>query len=195
MLANGLLALLTMFATSTSPATAAPVLSLSPSAQTAGRPQTTPNSKHKKFAVQSKRIEFQECSIHYLLAGPAEGRPVVLLHGGRFTAHTWVETGTIEILAQAGYRVLAVDLPGYGKSTKCPLSREVFLLKLLAKLDLDKPVIVSPSMSGSFSLPLLVEHPDKVSAFVAVAPVGITRYRLKLARITVPTLAIWGEKD
>lgn len=37
---------------------------------------------------------------------------VVLLHGQAFTSKTWVELGTMALLATNGYQALAMDLPG-----------------------------------------------------------------------------------
>ena len=49
------------------------------------------------------------------------------------------------------------------------------LLKVLG-LDTDKPVIVSPSMSGGFALPLLFQQPEVFKGYVPVAPVGVKQY-------------------
>jgi pimeloyl-ACP methyl ester carboxylesterase len=89
----------------------------------------------------------------------------------------------------------AVDLPGYGESEEMSGNRESFLLELLESLSFVKPVIVSPSMSGRYSLPLVVNHSDKLSGFVAVAPVGIVSFEAQLPGAAVPTLAIWGSND
>jgi pimeloyl-ACP methyl ester carboxylesterase len=133
--------------------------------------------------------------VHYLETGSPEGMPVVLLHGASFSAETWRETGTLAALARAGYRAVAVDLPGFGQSPRASVDFDTWLLELLDQLAIERPVIVSPSMSGRFSLPLVTGTPSRAAGFVAVAPVAIPQYRDRLERIAVPVLAIWGEQD
>lgn len=100
---------------------------------------------------------------------------VLLLHGQAFSSATWMELGTIQHLAAMGYAVAAVDLPGFGKTpAKAGLDKALFLEQLMYALSF-KPqgtVIVSPSMSGSFSIPFLNKHPNLLKGYVPVAPVG-----------------------
>jgi len=142
----------------------------------------------------SRTLTIAGTAVNTISAGPDTGAVVLLLHGARFSAITWRDLGTLDLLAAAGYRAVALDLPGFGDSAPTSLAPEDFLLALLDSLG-GQPVIISPSMSGRFSLPVAIRHPDRVAGLVAVAPVGIARLRAQLGKITAPVLAIWGEHD
>ena len=133
--------------------------------------------------------------MHCLESGQGQAPTVLLLHGARFRAETWRELGTLELLARQGYRALALDLPGFGESPESEIPPEE-LLSALVPLVADQPVIVvSPSMSGRFSLPLVVRRPDYVAGFVPVAPAAISEYLDRLTGSRVPALIIWGAND
>lgn len=145
--------------------------------------------------VSERAIDVGGKRIYTRTAGPREGQPVLLLHGASFHSGTWKELGTLAVLARAGLRAVAVDLPGFGKSESVETSPDRFLLDLIEALSIEKPVVVSPSMSGRFSFPLIAEHPEAVAGFVPVAPVGTEQYAKRLRGLALPTLIVWGEKD
>lgn len=140
-------------------------------------------------------MEFQGQPLFRVTAGPADGLPVLLLHGAAFHSGTWQQLGTIDLLAKAGYRVVAVDLPGFGQSPARRTDPSSFAVELLTHLGIDRAVVVSPSMSGGVSFPLLLHHPERVAGFVPVAPVGTGEYAKKLHDCPVPALVVWGELD
>lgn len=44
-----------------------------------------------------------------------EWNPIVLIiHGAAYCAQTWKDLGTLDYLAQRGFRAIAIDMPGYG---------------------------------------------------------------------------------
>jgi abhydrolase domain-containing protein 14 len=146
-------------------------------------------------AVTPFDLEIEGQAIHGRAAGPKDGAPVLLLHGAAFDSGTWEQLGTLAVLAGAGFRAVAVDLPGFGGSKGAHSDPAHFLEKLLPALGLDRPVIVSPSMSGGFSFPYLLAHPERVAGFVPVAPVGAVEYTARLRRSPVPALVVWGDRD
>lgn len=145
--------------------------------------------------ITSKRIEVASAEVHYLETDPPEGFPVLLLHGASFQAEAWRELGVVAALAERGYHVVAVDLPGFGLSPSARADPEVWLEQCIAALGLSRPAVVSPSMSGRFSLPLATKASQSISAFVAVAPTSIREHVTDLKQITVPVLAVWGDRD
>jgi abhydrolase domain-containing protein 14 len=152
-------------------------------------------SPAKAGGVREADVDYRGQSIHVRTAGPEGARSVLLLHGASFDSGTWQALGTLDRLAAAGYRAVAIDLPGYGGSKGVRAQPGEFLAEFLPALDIGRPVVVSPSMSGSFSFPLVLEHPDRISGFVPIAPVRTAEYASRLHRSPVPALVIWGEKD
>ncbi|CAI7774501.1 unnamed protein product [Closterium sp. NIES-54] len=143
--------------------------------------------------------------------GGPSGMTVVLLHGRSFEAKTWKDIGTIEHLAAAGHRVIAVDLPGGKGRTKDTLStraaHEGFIAVLWQHFELtNRSVLVSPSLSGRYSLPFVAQQSQqkpgrqalggrKLGGYVPVAPVMVDSYSDKLAGSQVPALVVNGERD
>ncbi len=160
------------------------------------RPEADPSGEEETTVPRDVlALDVQGAAIHGVTAGPADGPPVLLLHGAAFHSGTWVELGTVEALGAAGLRVIAVDLPGFGESTAGDADPGTFLAALLDALGSPRPVVVSPSMSGRFSFPLLASAPERVAGFVPVAPVGIPEWAPRLPDEPVPTLVVWGGGD
>ncbi|PPT11365.1 abhydrolase domain containing 14A-like [Geitlerinema sp. FC II] len=145
--------------------------------------------------ISDRFVRIFNCNIYIQEAGEQNNPVLLFLHGASFSSQTWRELGSLVFFAERGYRTIAIDLPGYGRSQRLFGHRDDFLEQFLETANISHPVIVSPSMSGNYSLPFLVERPDRLRGYVPVAPVGISQFRKRLEGIEVPTLAIWGEGD
>ena len=145
--------------------------------------------------VTHGRVEIRGHTVHYLAAGPDAGQSVLLLHGGKYDSGTWNSLGTLETLSRAGFRALAIDLPGFGKSEGWKINEKFFLVELINALKIGRPVIVAPSMSGRLAFPLVLKNPEKAAGFVPIAAVGSPLYSKRLKDNPLPALVLWGSTD
>nr|XP_044992710.1 protein ABHD14A isoform X1 [Jaculus jaculus] len=126
---------------------------------------------------------------------------VVLLHGKAFNSHTWVQLGTLQLLSQRGYRAVALDLPGFGnsapsKETSTAAGRAELLERVLQDLEVQKAVLVSPSLSGRYALPFLMRAHHQLRGFVPIAPTSTQDYTPEqFWTVKTPTLILYGELD
>lgn len=111
--------------------------------------------------------------LHWIEIG--RGRPVVLLHGLGHSLQAWIHVAPS--LAHR-HRVLAVDLPGFGRSDADP-RRPLLdgyagtLARWLETVAGEPATLVGHSMGGSTAAHLAGSRPDLVSGLVLVAPAGI----------------------
>jgi pimeloyl-ACP methyl ester carboxylesterase len=101
--------------------------------------------------------------------GPAGAGTVVLLHARPTDRSMW--DGLLPALAAAGWRAVAVDLPGYGEAVvtgRRTITPWAAVLETLNALGVDRPVLVGNSLGAMVALQLAVAHPERVQGLVAV---------------------------
>jgi len=102
----------------------------------------------------------------YRQAGASADRAVLLVHGYPESSYMWREA--LPALAQAGWRAIAPDLPGYGDSEPDPPAtweRHVRALeRFVRELDLGPAVLVTHDWGVMIGLRWACEHPDAVRA-------------------------------
>jgi pimeloyl-ACP methyl ester carboxylesterase len=145
--------------------------------------------------MDEKEITINDCTLCCLedVAGPK--RDIILLHGARFSAVTWQKTGTLDVLIKAGYRVHALDMPGFGKSETCSASPAQLLYDFIQQDVTDSPVLIGPSMGGGICLDYFFSWPETIGGLVLVGTVGIQNHRDQFRDVNVPCLLVWGEND
>jgi abhydrolase domain-containing protein 14 len=128
---------------------------------------------------------------------------VLFLHGQSYSSRIWDDRKILDPVAAAGWRAVSVDLPGYGDTPERGdegddgAGRGAWLRDLIDELGgPGRVVVVSPSMSGAYSLPYLEEFPsDELLGFVPVAPVGIDDFERPTDAAPISTMAVWGSED
>jgi pimeloyl-ACP methyl ester carboxylesterase len=118
-------------------------------------------------------------SVH--VAGPADGAPVLLIHGNCSSALFWVP---LLRHLPATLRVVAPDLRGYGKTEPQPVDATRglgdFAEDILALLDDPtlfgapgaRPVVVGHSMGAGVAMQLTVAQPERVAALLLESPLS-----------------------
>src|SRR5580658_5299453 len=125
-------------------------------------------------AYASRNIVLRRLRFHYLEWGAPDAPPIVLLHGGHQSAHSW---DLVSLYLAQRYRVLALDQRGHGDSewprdaeysnNAMSLDAEAFI----EALGLQRPILMGHSMGGRNALLLTRRDPSRLGALV-VADVG-----------------------
>lgn len=111
---------------------------------------------------------------HYEMAGPANGRTVVLVHGFSVPYYLW--DGTFEMLRAAGFRVLRYDLygRGYSERPRAAYDEAMFLRQLedlLQALRIEGKVdLVGASMGGPLVAAYACGHAQQVRTLTLLGP-------------------------
>jgi len=112
--------------------------------------------------------------------GRPNGRVVVLFHGMNFFAAAF--RSTIEALRQQGFRVIAVDRLGYGRSSKPLIHYNLHIparntKALLDELGIERAAIVGHSMGGMVATRFASTYPETTTHVVMVNQIGLADTR------------------
>jgi len=131
-----------------------------------------------------KFIELDGLTTHYIEKG--SGEPVILLHGFFFDTQLWSKN--IDALAQK-YKVYAVDLWGFGYSTRKPLDYGYSLYSgqlsmFMDALGLQKASLVGQSMGGGTIIHFTITNRNRVDKIVLVNAAGMPNKLPIMGRIS-----------
>src|SRR5262245_60935727 len=122
----------------------------------------------------------QDVRIAYMDVAPSgtpNGHTVVLLHGNNFAGFYF--GGPIDVLRKAGFRVVAPDQIGYGRSSK-PIMPYNFhdmargMRATIQALKLEGVMVIGPSIGGMLAARFATQYPAMVERLVIYSPIGLS---------------------
>lgn len=135
---------------------------------------SSPSTATAPIGTAQGRLLVNGHRLYWEMYGATAAPTVVLLHHGLGSTAAWRKF--VPALTAAGWRVLAYDRWGYGRSDARPEFAWDFLrrdadeaLALLDSLDLEHASLVGHSDGGSIALLMAAEHPERVDRLVTVA--------------------------
>jgi pimeloyl-ACP methyl ester carboxylesterase len=144
-------------------------------AQTDGQNAPVKAGGNTSFA-SLKQINAGLLNVGYAEAGPADGKPVILLHGWPYDIHAFVDVAPI--LASAGFRVIVPHVRGYGTTTFLsdatlrngqPSALAVDTIALMDALKIEKATLAGFDWGGRTADIVAALWPERCTALVAVS--------------------------
>src|ERR1700687_58243 len=129
---------------------------------------SVPNSEYSHFAeIDGVRVHYQEKGV---------GTPLVLIHG--FTSSTYSWKDVFEPLSK-NFRVIAVDLKGFGFSSKpdgdyTRRAQALLVAHLLDYLKIERTWLCGNSMGGEVSLNFALQNPQRVAGLILIDSGGVS---------------------
>jgi pimeloyl-ACP methyl ester carboxylesterase len=137
--------------------------------------------------------------VRVIQRGDPEAPPVLFIHG--WGCSVYVFNRNLPVIADAGFRAIAVDLKGHGLSDK-PVDAAGYtvdsliehVLDIVDALELDRPVLVGHSLGGSLIYHFAARYPGRARGLALLSPVGLNGvpllglYRALTPRLLTPLL-------
>ena len=155
------------------------------------RPRDANWDKNRKIIFHpdhSRFIDLDGVRVHYQEAGDPDGPTLLLIHG--FASSTLVWSKVFLRLASNGFRVIALDMLGFGYSAK-PKNGEYtiagqakLLTRLLDQLAIPRAVFIGSSYGGAVAATCALDYPERVENLLLVGAVSNNRpLEFKLMRV------------
>jgi len=162
----------------------------------------TPDSRFDNlpdYNFQANYIDINGPRIHYIDEGPKEAPPILLMHGE--PSWSYLYRKMIPPLVKEGFRSIAPDLMGFGKSDKPSRIKDYshtkhvdLILEFVRKLDLRDITLFCQDWGGLIGLRVVGEEPNRFSRIIAAntglpsakgikAKIGYPLFKLQIKRM------------
>ncbi len=166
----------------------------------------TPDSRFEDlsgYPFTPNYIEIEGLRVHYVDEGSKDAPPILLMHGE--PSWSYLYRKMIPPLVDAGFRPIAPDLIGFGRSDKLQGTKDYsyqmhvnVMLELVRKLDLENITLFCQDWGGLIGLRVVGEEPDRFARIVAAntglpsakgikAKIGYPIFKLQVRRIGTVT--------
>lgn len=135
------------------------------------------------------QIVIRDILVNYEVLGESE-KTLLILHGWGRSINEWIPTA---MDLSSDFKVILLDLPGFGITNRPKESFEIFdyaefVKDFLLKLEIDKCILIGHSFGGRIGLILSVSPDKLVEKLILVDSGGIEKNKLsvKLIRLIIP---------
>ncbi len=123
---------------------------------------------------------FADFQTYFERSGSAENPPILLIHGIGGGSSLFQYRKNTTALSQAGYQVFAIDLLGFGRSSRPAMrvSQDLHVAQIQDFIEtvIGQPaIIVANGLSAAYSIRLAAERPELIRALLLIAPAGLER--------------------
>jgi len=152
-----------------------------------------PDNGGLRYSIEDVPIG-NRTSISTLIAGPEDGEPLLLMHGLGATKASWL---TVLPQLASRYRVMVVDLPGFGGSSK-PMGRYDaawfcgYVCRFLDSMGVERCHVAGNSMGGKIAMELAMLDPGRVIDVMCLCPASAFSERpmLRLVQFLRPEFGV-----
>jgi pimeloyl-ACP methyl ester carboxylesterase len=136
-----------------------------------------------QLAAERRMFDWREHQVAYYTAGPADGEPLVLIHGHNAAASAWEMREPFRLLGEQ-HPVYAPDLLGYGCSDRPPVDYTatlyIDLLRDFLREVMRRPsVVIASSVSAAHAIQIAADDSEWITRLVLIAPVGLIPERTR----------------
>jgi len=148
-------------------------------------------AKRETKLVRSGFLDVGSLRVHHMQGG--RGTPVIFIHGlGSSGYMEWRRN--LETVAER-HRVLAPDLPGYGRTDKPRVRYTIpyfarFIRSYMEESGLRSAALIGASLGGRVALEVALEEPKRVRKLVLVNTLGLGRPQVRMAQIAYGLVTI-----
>jgi pimeloyl-ACP methyl ester carboxylesterase len=141
-------------------------------------------------------LEVDGVRLHYVERG--SGEPLVLLHGNGSMIQDFESSGLVDLAAK-NYRVIVIDRPGFGHSSRprnviwTPDAQAQLIKRALERLGVSQAIVLGHSSGASVAVALALKFPDLVRGLVLASGYYYPTLRPDVVALSAPAVPIVGD--